>query len=288
MSCEEKRAQSCAAKAALKASGFKTCARCNETLPLANFRSRERMKRGKLVTAVEARCKPCFSIAQSEMYQTSEFREKNSAYKRSVAYKQWRKTYRERDSVKESEANYVNSDRGKASQKRRKQRYYGSEAWRAQQDRQNDVRRKRYAQEHVRRLNVALANVVSRMIRGTRDTSRTLYSYTEFEDAHDLLAHLEPLVAMREGMTMENYGTVWHIDHRIAKCWYANDEDDIKRCWSRRNLAPEFGIDNIKKNRTIIDNVCIEVGSAYWPKSWGGKIPNAATKARMNAALKMD
>lgn len=246
------------------------------------------MKRGKLVTVVEARCKPCFSIALSEKFQTPEFREKNNAKKRSIEYKEWRKTYRERDCVKESEARYANSDSGKASQKRRKQRYYGTDVWRAQQDRQNDSRRKRYAEEHVRRLNVALASVVGKMIRGTRDTSRTLYSYTEFEDAHDLLAHLEPLVAKREGMTMENYGTVWHIDHRIAKCWYSGDEDDMHRCWSRRNIAPEFGVDNIKKNRTIIDDVCVEVGEAYWPKSWNGQIPDAATKARMNAALRVN
>lgn len=287
MSREERRIQARVAKAALEASGRKVCVRCNAFLPLSAFNSRERTKRGKLVTAIEARCKPCFATTQSEKYQTPEFRETNNAKKRSAEYKEWRHTYRERESVKESEARYVDSDAGKASRKKRKNQYYGSKKWRAAQDRANDSRRKKYAEECVRRLNVALATVVGRMINGTRNTSRTLYSYTEFVDAQDFLAHLEPLVEKREGMTMENYGTVWHVDHRIAKCWYSGDEDDMKRCWSRPNIAPEFAVDNLIKNRTIIDKVCIEVGAAYWPKSWEGKIPDSATKARMNATLKM-
>lgn len=83
------------------------------------------------------------------------------------------------------------------------------------------------------------------------------------------------------GVTLENYGSVWHIEHRVAKCWYADDEDDVRRCWSLKNVVPDFASNNYRKGITIIDHVCDEVGSDHWPKSWNGAIPDEATKKSM-------
>jgi len=51
-------------------------------------------------------------------------------------------------------------------------------------------------------------------------------------------------------MTWENYGTYWHIDHKIpiAVFNYEKPEDiDFRLCWSLKNLQPLEKIENIKK-----------------------------------------
>ena len=279
MTREAAREAARAKKAELKASGCKTCLGCKRFISLDEFSSRERQKRGKTVTVVEARCRPCFASYQSAKFQTPEFRAKNNATKASAEYKQWRKGYRQQDHVKEAETRYQTSEAGRQSLKKRKDKYYGSELWRQSQDRVNSARRERYAEDHLVRLNVCLSSVVGKMLKGNRKTSRTLYSFTEFADATDLANHLS--LMLHGNMTMDNYGTVWHVEHRIAKCWYGNNEDDIRNCWSRANIAPEFGPDNLTKSIHIIDELCHQVGKERWPRSWNGQIPEESTKAKM-------
>ena len=52
-------------------------------------------------------------------------------------------------------------------------------------------------------------------------------------------------------MTMENYGTLWHIDHKIPKAYFnykTNTDPDFKKCWSLKNFEPLYGSENMKKN----------------------------------------
>ena len=52
------------------------------------------------------------------------------------------------------------------------------------------------------------------------------------------------------GMTWENHGTCWHIDHilPIAAFNFERPEDiDFKRCWSLKNLQPLYAKDNMSK-----------------------------------------
>jgi hypothetical protein len=53
---------------------------------------------------------------------------------------------------------------------------------------------------------------------------------------------------MIEGMTWENYGEFWHVDH-IAPFWIFNleDESDLKLLWHPDNLLPLIGKDNNHK-----------------------------------------
>jgi hypothetical protein len=57
----------------------------------------------------------------------------------------------------------------------------------------------------------------------------------------DLINHIEPL--MIKGMTWDNYGPVWHIDHikPKSKC------ESIEEAWSILNLQPLFKQDNLRK-----------------------------------------
>ena len=75
-----------------------------------------------------------------------------------------------------------------------------------------------------------------------------LVSYT----IDQLKQHLEK--QFTEGMTWENYGRVWHIDHKIpiAVFNYEKPEDiDFRLCWSLKNLQPLSMLENIKKGARI-------------------------------------
>lgn len=279
MSREQQRQEKRDARAARIASGLKVCNGCKCDLPLSNFATREKMCKGKRRTVVESRCRPCLSAQQHEQNTSAIRKAKNKAYSRSQKRKEWRKTYRERPDVIASEQKYRKSDAGRLSQKKRKQRYYGGEKWREQQDKQNDVRRERYATDELVRLNICLSATICNMLKDKRQTSKMVYEYTEFKSADELAEHLEPL--LQEGMTMKNYGSVWHVDHRIAKCWYTNDIDDIRRCWSKANIAPMFGHENVSKHIKIVDHICNEVGKEHWPIAWNGELPSEGERVKM-------
>jgi hypothetical protein len=64
--------------------------------------------------------------------------------------------------------------------------------------------------------------------------------------------HLEKL--FKPGMTWENYGTVWHIDHKIpiAAFNFEKPEDiDFRVCWSLKNLRPLEAVKNMSKGASI-------------------------------------
>lgn len=67
-----------------------------------------------------------------------------------------------------------------------------------------------------------------------------------------LKGHLEKL--FKPGMTWENYGTYWHIDHKtpIAVFNFEKPEDiDFKICWSLKNLQPLEASINMSKGAKI-------------------------------------
>jgi len=68
----------------------------------------------------------------------------------------------------------------------------------------------------------------------------------------ELMSHLENLFL--PGMTWENHGSYWHIDHIIPKASfnYNFPEDrDFKLCWSLQNLQPLEAIENIRKGSKV-------------------------------------
>ena len=54
-------------------------------------------------------------------------------------------------------------------------------------------------------------------------------------------------------MTMENYGSYWHIDHIIPKSSFdLNDVDQSAICWHYTNLEPLLATDNLHKQAKLI------------------------------------
>lgn len=59
--------------------------------------------------------------------------------------------------------------------------------------------------------------------------------------------HLESL--FKTGMSWENYGPVWHVDH-IKPCalFDLTDPEQQRICFHWTNLQPLFALDNMRKS----------------------------------------
>lgn len=54
---------------------------------------------------------------------------------------------------------------------------------------------------------------------------------------------------LREGMTLDNYGKVWHIDHiRPCASFDLSDKDQVAACFHYSNLQPLFAKENRMKS----------------------------------------
>lgn len=66
-------------------------------------------------------------------------------------------------------------------------------------------------------------------------------------DVSNLMARLE--LNFKPGMTWQNHGKVWHIDHKKPlKYFDYSDEKQVKLSWLLCNLQPLFALDNLRKN----------------------------------------
>lgn len=64
-----------------------------------------------------------------------------------------------------------------------------------------------------------------------------------------LEVHLESLFA--PGMTWENYGPVWHVDHkRPCTSFDLTNPEQQRMCFHWTNLQPLFAEDNLRKSDT--------------------------------------
>jgi hypothetical protein len=79
----------------------------------------------------------------------------------------------------------------------------------------------------------------------------------------ELMAHIER--TMLAGMSWDNYGSAWHIDHilPVSRFNYQRPTDpDFKRCWALSNLRALWAVDNIRKGKKIDKpfQPCLAVG----------------------------
>jgi hypothetical protein len=109
---------------------------------------------------------------------------------------------------------------------------------------------------HRLHINYRLRNYISsalrRAIRKNRKSSIRILGFS----IEELRQHLEALFLA--GMSWENYGTHWHIDHVIPQSWFnlhkesGVDEYELELCWSLGNLQPMWTNENLeKKDRHI-------------------------------------
>lgn len=87
------------------------------------------------------------------------------------------------------------------------------------------------------RLNNTMSVYIAKSLHGTKAGKRweDLVGYT----VDQLKRHLEKL--FKEGMSWDNYGKVWEIDHKIPVAVFNYEKPehlDFKLCWDIKNLQP--------------------------------------------------
>lgn len=130
-----------------------------------------------------------------------------------------------------------NKDKVRASQKRRhNERYHSDPAYKM-------MSRMRYRFYEIMR-------------KQNQKTSKTLRLSKD-----QVVAHIEK--QFLPGMTWENHGKVWHVDH-IIPCHAFNfgDYEQALKCFSLKNLRPLWARENIQKGKKIIPELLEKHGLA--------------------------
>lgn len=100
-------------------------------------------------------------------------------------------------------------------------------------------------------LNSTISKRMNESLRKGMKAGRHWESLVDFT-VDQLKHHIEKL--FKPGMTWENYGIAWHIDHKtpIAVFNFEKPEDiDFRLCWSLKNLQPLDAKENMSKGRRI-------------------------------------
>jgi len=148
-----------------------------------------------------------------------------------------------------------------------------------------DLEYKRIHDDAGRNLEHAIGVVVSRMIKGTRNTSQTVGTTVGFGSRDELVAHFER--TFEPGMTMDNHGKLelgkprrWNVGHRIARDHFdPNDADDVRRCWDPDNLFAQWADENVRLKTKLPPMTELLKLKHCWPAKWGSNgegIPAAA------------
>jgi hypothetical protein len=160
------------------------------------------------------------------------------------------KTWREKNSdhVKQYDDEYRKAHREERREYNRQWRKENRDYWR------------QYQNERLRtNLDYRLRNYIGRAIRKAINKNRKSVFNILGYSVDDLRHHLESL--FQTGMTWENYGKEWHLDHVIPKSWFeletedGVDEYELKACWALRNLQPLWAIENLKKKNSHISQI---------------------------------
>ena len=244
------------------------CKTCRASLPRELFKDR----RGQTVK----NCAPC--RAKQKTYRETYHRKHPDAAKRSQA------KYNATENARAKNAKHRKSDKWKATRQRHKETDRFKETTKAyrESDRWKEVRAAEYKRVHSdpgRHLEHYIGIAMGKMLKGIRGSSKTVMSYSEFIDTDDLRDHFES--QFESWMTWENYGKAskdgvkhWNVGHVIARVLYdANDGEDVRRCWSKKNLFPQDANENASLQTKLPAEDVLNQMKECWPVKWGGVVP---------------
>jgi len=242
------------------------------------------------------RCKPCNEKknAQNAEYQkTDAGKAANQRYDESDKGKAVQKRYDESELGKAANQRYDESDKGKATAKRydeseagkdRNKRYLEGDAGQASTKRFRDNRQERRRESTAMRMDNAIMCASAGLISGRRESSPTFLERTSFASEVQYIDVLKGTFV--PGMTRDNHGVVWEVEHKIPREAYDfDDPEDVKRCWSVKNVHAMTVADNLEKSWKLLDEYITAAGVENFPKAWNGKVPDAQFKTTHNSKM---
>lgn len=109
------------------------------------------------------------------------------------------------------------------------------------------------------------------ILRGSATGSRVVFKYTQFKSGAEIKRHFEDQFGAT-GMSWSDYGLgpdKWNVGHRIARAQYdENNPVDFRRCWSKKNLFPQWQTENSLLGTTLPSpEVLTELADVH-PTAW--------------------
>lgn len=104
--------------------------------------------------------------------------------------------------------------------------------------------RERYRKNPCSNLNHCTSIALRRAIRNIKYNSSYFdkLGYTKY----DFIKHIKR--KFKKGMTLNNHGEIWEIDHIVPVCKFdCRKKDQYKKCWSLKNLQPLYVQENRSK-----------------------------------------
>lgn len=225
----------------------KKCGKCSEYLDITNFNYSSQSW-----DHLRNTCKGC--LTHGRMQNKDKMTEYNKKYWIETKDAQTEKSKKWRSENKEYIANKQKEYYKQNKTELNKKDYYR---------RKNDPNYKEYMENYRReydryRLDVDPAFRIKRNMRSrvyiALKHQHTVKQNSTFElvgcSVDYLVAHLEK--QFKPGMTWDNYGPTWHVDHRIpCSAFDLTDNTHLYACFNYRNLQPMFATENILKSNKV-------------------------------------
>jgi hypothetical protein len=222
-------------QAAVGETAFKKCRRCGAIKDSSAFYKDLTVKSG-----LSGSCKPCILLAAKARYT-------NNREMKIAASLKWRKENYDR--CRETARVYACLNREHINKL--------SSEWRQNNKEKVKLITKRKDARRLKIPSVKLSRNISggiaQSIRSGSKNGRHWEALVNFT-IEQLKDHLEKRFVM--GMSWDNYGTHWHIDHVIpisAHNFETPEDTDFRRCWSLKNLQPLWARENISKKDKLTE-----------------------------------
>lgn len=223
---------------------MKKCSKCHVEKPSEMFTKSKSTSSG-----LSCQCKQC-KAGIDKKYREANHEKKKEADRRYYAAnsdkirrraKDWYDTNTER--VTEYKRNYFQENKDAIYEYRKE---YKQENGKQINSYMNEYMKSRYKND----LNYRIKSICNKRLRDyIRNKTKQTMDYVGC-DVDFLRLWLEFLFV--EGMTWDNMGSVWHIDHvRPCNSFDFNNEEEIYDCYHWSNLQPLFARDNISKNDNV-------------------------------------
>ena len=227
----------------------KKCSKCKETKPREDFSAHKCHTDG-----LQSWCKDCVKkYGRPEgWYENHKEQCRFNARKRYLVNIEKQRERSRRRNIEEKEKHAERVKRWRATHK--EQCLRASREWcKRNLEKVNAARMKRYnakVKTEKEILNQNVSSYIRTSLKGRKQGQHweDLVGFT----VEQLKKHLEK--KFKPGMTWENYGTNWHIDHKIPISVFnfeKPDDLDFRLCWSLKNLQPLDKIENSRKGAKI-------------------------------------
>lgn len=174
------------------------------------------------------------------------FREKNPDYNKNIMKKRY---HEQHDKYLSKAQEWREANREKVRESNSKYYYSNKESVRSTQNSYIKTRKETDPQFRMRmNVRARLSAAIERKLADKKISASKHLGCT----VDELYARIEAM--FQPGMTWDNYGTVWHVDHIIPLAAFdlTNEEQQKKAC-HYSNLQPMFAKENISKSDTMPD-----------------------------------